>query len=123
MSNVEKKIRSLGEHLFPLFISSVVELFAAVAFCTVQCRETNAYAVAVGIVSALVCILLAFFGGSLGQSARKVIAVLLFLWWTAAVFVLTFGSPFSFTGNGYFSVWISFFLSTLYLEAEFHQPL
>lgn len=123
MSNVEKKIRSLGEHLFPLFISSLVELFSAFAFCTVQCRDTNAYAVAVGIISAIVCIALAFFGSSLGQKARQAIAAMLFLWWVAAVFILTFGSPFTFTGNGYFSVWISFCLATLYLEAEFHEAL
>lgn len=118
---IENRVRSLGEHLFPLFMASLVETFSAAAFCAGSCPGTIAYAVTVGVVSALVCIVLAVLGKRIPQKARRVVGAILIAWWTTALFILTMDEPFTFTGNGYFSVWISMFLSALYLEAQSHE--
>lgn len=120
VKKVESKVKSLGSLLFPLILASLVEFFAALAFCTNGCSGNTAYGVSVGLISFFIVLIYAFIRHKLGSTIRKITAGFLAIWWLLAAFILTFAYPFQATGNGYFSSWIALFLSVLLLEAEFY---
>lgn len=111
-----------------IFFASVFEMWAAATLCHrlndgySSCQDENAWAVAVGAISAIVClvmgILFHFAPGIAGQ-ANKFVAVFLFLLWIAGAGVVTFDAPFTTAcsefANGYFSSWVCFVVSFYYM--------
>jgi hypothetical protein len=89
-----------------LILCSVVELVAASIQCDEHgrhCVDEVAYAVAVGVVSLLFCIL-----SLVLPQFNNIFSICLLVWWIPGVYVLTFSSysgAFTTTGNGYFSTW------------------
>jgi len=114
--------------LLIIFFASVFEMWAAATLCSrlndgySSCQDEQAWAVAVGTISAFVClvmgILFVFASGIAGQ-ANKFVAVFLFVLWIFGTGVGTFDAPFhtacSEFANGYFSAWICFVLSFYYM--------
>ena len=76
-----------GLELFALFLFSIIEMSQASLDCGNQCSNILAWAVAVGVISAVICLLL--FIPQL-QPAAKYLFVFLVLLWFAAVGTLTF---------------------------------
>eukprot|EP00301_Raphidiophrys_heterophryoidea_P018912 c3900_g1_i1.p1 GENE.c3900_g1_i1~~c3900_g1_i1.p1 ORF type:complete len:331 (+),score=85.26 c3900_g1_i1:35-1027(+) len=103
-----------------LFAASAIELTAAATTCIQSnstpfrfrahsCTDQISWAISIGAIStwtSLVCL----FEPSL-QKVHIAISALLALLWVPGVGVLTFDSPFVYTGNGYFSSWIAFVAS------------
>jgi len=114
--------------LLIIFFASFFEMWAAATLCSrlndgySSCQDEQAWAVAVGTISAFVClvmgILFVFASGIAGQ-ANKFVAVFLFVLWIFGTGVGTFDAPFhtacSEFANGYFSAWICFVLSFYYM--------
>jgi len=105
-----------------ILVASCVELAQAGEHCdtkNVDCDEENGYAVAVGCVSLIVCLLyfvqFRFAPDRLSQFS-KFMPIFLFLWWGIGTLVLTFDSPFIETGNGYFACWGAVLLSIYYCQ-------
>jgi len=105
-----------------ILVASCVELAQAGENCEtkgVDCDENNGYAVAVGCVSLIVCllyiVLFRFSPATLSQF-NKFMPIFLFLWWGIGTLVLTFDSPFIETGNGYFACWGAVLLSIYYCQ-------
>lgn len=129
------------------FFSSVAEMWAAAYLCDnynnnysywkcsssgcSTCTDLEGWGVAVGAVSAIIClvfIILGMVGTQVPAIAKKIIAVLLFIWWAVGVATLTFSYKekgykydgkgayglFLGAGNGYFGTWISFFASFVF---------
>jgi hypothetical protein len=113
-----------------VLVASVVELVAAVVACdnSNSCKDERGYAVAVGAVSAFICLVAMF-----TPQLHKPLSLLLFVWWIPGVYVLTFssyaGSFASLTGNGYFASWAAmiysagFFMSQWTPETELGLPV
>ena len=53
------------------------------------------------------------------RDLRKVVSGLLLVLWTAAAVFLTFDSPFTSTGNGYFACWLGLACAVLWVYREF----
>lgn len=113
-----------------ILAASVVELAAAVIACvnSSSCKDERGYAVAVGTISAFICLVAMFV-----PQLHKPLSLLLFVWWIPGVYVLTFssyaGSFASVTGNGYFASWSAmiysagFFMSQWTQETELGLPV
>jgi len=101
--------------LWVMFFASVIELVSAGVLCdaSVNCTDEIAWAVAVGAISVFMCIIALALGDKLGP-IKLVLALLLLGLWIFGAGVLTFDSPFIFTGNGYFSCWVAFFASVVW---------
>jgi len=93
--------------------SSIVEVIEASIFCHDFCqndsvgslKQLSGYAVAVGVLSFLMCLILLV--PSVPDGVKGPVQLVLALWWTAALIALTFAS-FTFstiTMNGYLSTW------------------
>jgi len=95
--------------VFLIFMASVVVIVAAAVLCDRMnsCNNDYAFAVASGVLSALVCIIYLLARGSLPINLT---AGFLGCWWMISTGVLTFdeGDPFGGVGNGYFAVWCCF---------------
>jgi hypothetical protein len=133
------------------FFSSVAEMWAAAYLCdnynsgystwkcsskgcsVSTCTDLEGWGVAVGCVSAVICLVFIILGlvgmkDKIPDIAKKIIAVLLFIWWAVGVATLTFSYKekgytydgkgayglFLGAGNGYFGTWISFFSSFVF---------
>lgn len=70
------------------------------------------YAVICSAVTLAFNILLIFFGNKV-QAFFKWAVLVLALMWVVAVVLLTFGSPYTYTGNAYFACWAAFAASSL----------
>jgi len=102
-----------------VLVASIVELVAAVVACdnSNSCKDERGYAVAVGAVSAFICLVAMF-----APQLHKPLSLLLFVWWIPGVYVLTFsnyaGSFASQTGNGYFASWAAMIYSASFFMAQ-----
>lgn len=100
-----------------LLLASVVELCAAVANCDQDyssCTQYDAFALAAGVVSVVITLLLIFVPPL--AAYIKVISAFLVLWWIAGAGVNTFKGPFQVTGNGFFSSWACVIASMFMLQ-------
>ena len=70
------------------------------------CTKRLAWGIACGVISALVALLwhIPRTRGLL-EAHKKVIAIVLGVWWVFGVGFLTFGGPFATPNNGYFAAW------------------
>jgi len=138
-------------HVGMIAVASFFEFWAAGILCewktaldindVNQCVDEYAYAVAIGIISfvvSVVMIVLYLCAKGVAEKVQPVVAVFLFLWWVAGFIVVTFEAPFPSacgtspavtgyqtsgaasnrgggTANGYISVWIAFFASIMYM--------
>lgn len=95
--------------VFLIFMASVVVIIAAAVLCDNKnsCDNDFAFAVASGVLSALVCIIYLLARGAIPINLA---AGFLGCWWLISTGVLTFdeGDPFGDVGNGYFAVWCCF---------------
>merc|ERR1712072_87878 len=111
-----------------LFTLSFIEMWCAIAYCVQlddvnkDCEDKWAFAVVLGLFSALVCVgfglMIKFKPAMANGMVGMIMAGLLFAWWVAGVAVSTFDLPFApgssentsgtyanIAGNGYFAVW------------------
>lgn len=105
-----------------ILVASCVELAQAAENCQktgVKCDEENGFAVAVGCISLLVCLIYCacyHFAPAMLNDIGKYLPIFLFFWWGIGTIVLTFDSPFIDTGNGYFACWGAVLLSIYYCQ-------
>jgi len=100
-----------------LLLASVVELCASIAHCDQgysTCTDYDAFAVAAGVVSVVITLILIFVPALTVHI--KTIAAFLVLWWIAGSGVNTFKGPFQVTGNGFFSSWACLIASVFMLQ-------
>eukprot|EP00043_Microstomoeca_roanoka_P008376 m.80608 g.80608 ORF g.80608 m.80608 type:complete len:275 (+) comp14215_c2_seq2:505-1329(+) len=108
--------------LLLVLISSLVEMAVAADVCNVtdSCTGRQAFAVAAGAVSSILCLfqlLLLKFAPSAAESLTRVLSIFLVAWWaTGAAFNTSAKGPFNSScggargaANGYFSTWSAFF--------------
>ena len=112
-----------GSHLREmagLFVASVTLFFASVDFGD---HSTGKYGISLGVISTAASLATPYLIDTkkIGPPARKIIAASLFVLWVAAVTVLTFDSPFTATGNGYFACWGGTVCATLFAYREFFE--
>ena len=112
-----------GSHLREmagLFVSSVTLFFASVDFGD---HSTGKYGISLGVISTAASLATPYLIDTkkIGPPVRKIIAAFLFVLWVAAVTVLTFDSPFTATGNGYFACWGGTVCATLFAYREFFE--
>ena len=87
---------------FYLLIASIVNFISSIAVCTTACSlGTTIYAIIVGPVSAIICLLFLRVDSERLGGADKVLAIFLAVWWSFGFAVQTIGGPFVFTGNGF----------------------
>ena len=103
-----------------VFIGSFVEMVAASIVCRdindingLDCKEQSAWAVAVGVLSLVLCAVWLLLGAKLAliPKAELVLSVVLFILWVFGAGVCTIDDPFSLAGNGYFACWVCFIIS------------
>ncbi|KNC86310.1 hypothetical protein SARC_01534 [Sphaeroforma arctica JP610] len=130
MANIS---HTYGIALWTLAVASIVEFAVASEVCSDSgdCSDSNAWAVAVGVVSffiALIAIALNFASPGMAEKASLPIGGFLVIWWAfGAGYNTSFNGPFytsyitadnrivnSLNANGYYSTWISFFASLYY---------
>jgi len=100
-----------------LLLASVVELCASIANCDQvwsECTDYDAFALAAGVVSVVITLILIFVPALTAQV--KIIAAFLVLWWIAGAGINTFKGPFQVTGNGFFSSWACLIASVFMLQ-------
>ncbi|KAH9256131.1 hypothetical protein BASA81_005907 [Batrachochytrium salamandrivorans] len=87
-------------------IASLVELAASIPFCVpkTECHSLNAFAVALGVVSLVISLVLLGIITRLSVVLIRQVAVFLCVWWTIGGMLVTFIGPFATMGNGYFAV-------------------
>lgn len=135
----------IGARSVPLAIQAVASTVLLVAICTcpngceTEPKVKNwAYTVSAAVI-AMVFSLVGLFlvsgqadthdkvlaelpkGGPL--TAGSLLALFLFVWWGVAVGICTFDSPFTLTGNGYFSLWAGFIASLVGLGASYTNQM
>jgi predicted secreted protein len=99
-----------------LLIASIVEVGAAIKTCIpqTQCYNLNAFAISLGTISGIICIVLLPFMGRLRADTIRKVAIFFCCWWVVGGMIVTFSAPFKELGNGYFSVFAAV-LSSFYL--------
>jgi len=99
---------------FYLLLASLVEVISAAFLCGNQkttCSSQEIYALVVGCLSMVLCILLLRVDREKFQGFDKAICLFLVFWWSIAMGYLTIAGPFIDADNGFFSTWIAFFAS------------
>lgn len=84
------------------------------------CDNEDAFAVCVGLISAVLCTTMFFLNmfkcsKAIHDMAAPFFGVFLFIWWLCGVGAGTFEAPFKHTSNGYFAEWLGFFCSLYYM--------
>jgi len=103
--------------LFILAVASFVEFVSAAQQCNQQartCTRTYAFAVAIGIVTTALSVLLFIVGCTRAGTKNifnQIFSVLMLILWSAGAGIMTFNDPFTTVGNGYFASWLSFWAS------------
>ncbi len=114
-SSVGEKMNALTQRqktILLILVGSFVVMVAAADLCDddASCKDEEAWAVAVGVISLVTCAVWAAMVNKLG-AAEKFVAIFVFVLWLLGVGVCTVESPFVVAGNGYFGCWFCFILS------------
>jgi len=127
LSNAAKHLK-VSKNLFALGIISLVVMIAAAINCDKlgACEEYDGWAVACAAISFVTCLVLIimFFLDACPDclpEAAKWISLVLFVWWIAGVWCMTFKRPFEAPGNGYFGSWFAVAFAGLWC-LEMFQP-
>jgi hypothetical protein len=123
-ANSNIKVAAEQQPAFLLLLASTVEMIAAANVCANShyCEEEHGWAVAVGCLSMLTCLIVivcAFAKITLPRLIMQVIAIFLVVLWIPGVYVVTFIAPFQTVGNGYLAAWSALFLSIIFAENVF----
>jgi len=112
LTNRETGAYSDHRNAFAILASSVVEITVASLLCrdSGDCRRVNAWAVSAGAISAFVTLIFLMSYRGISE-ARVFISFFLLLLWIPGCGILTFWTPFTGLGNGYFSSWLAFLFS------------
>lgn len=114
-----------GTFMLLIAFFSMMVMIASAQVCDTtsgSCEATRGYQVAVGVISLVLGLIFGFMDyGNQFTSAnhQTAVSVFFFLWWLAAVIVLTFFGDFQNTTRaaGYFSSWGAFIISVIALVA------
>lgn len=103
-----------SRHLSLVLFASTVELIAASSTCVnTTCTGSHVFAIIIGCVSLLACILLYVLYERIGRMVSYVVGGLC-MWWLLAIIVCTFNGPFTASdgaitnANGFFATWGAF---------------
>jgi hypothetical protein len=108
-----------GRATFYVLIASIIETIAAIFFCAnITCTPNDIYAVVVGPISIIICLVFLRVGPEKLGGADKFMAIFLVIWWTVGMGVLTISGPFLFGGNGFFACWAGFLVSFFVAQAK-----
>jgi len=128
MSEEEKYQIGVLQALIGLLIASLVEMIQAAKVCSDEekCEGSEAFAVALGTISSLLCfgIIIAnrcvkrsrksfVYNKKIDENLLPYVSIFLTIWWVIGVVMCTFDAPFEATGNGYFACWMAL-LASLY---------
>jgi len=118
MDQLKGASSSYLREMFGLLVSSLTLFFASIDFVG---HSTGSYGMSLGIISAVVTVAATYLVETkkIGAPIRKVVSGLLLVLWTAAAVFLTFDSPFTSTGNGYFACWLGLACAVLWVYREF----
>lgn len=106
--------------MFGLFFSSLTLFLASIDFVK---TSNGAYGLSLGVISAVVCAAATYLveGKKIGAPLRKGVSGVLLVLWAVAAILLTFASPFTSTGNGYFACWFGLACAALWVYREFFE--
>ena len=93
-----------------LFLASIVVTWASIAVCSEAdyCKDYFGWAVACSLISSFFLLLLHIpVLGSKLDGLSKPISAFFCAWWIVGVITMTFKSPFTFAGNGFFGAWVA----------------
>lgn len=116
-SSMDKVQVSPRRPLIYLAVASAVEMGAAIAPCNANCMNYPAWAITLGVVSLFMSLVLIFAAPTAQKAHLRYIAMFLIIWWVVGTGVVTFGSPFLSTGNGYFASFAAVFASVGFLQS------
>jgi hypothetical protein len=125
-----------GTFILLIAFFSLIVMIASAQVCdndmpNGSCHSTRGYQVAAGLISLFIAFIFGIleFGGCLTHIPTQVgVSAFLFLWWVAAVIVLTFFGDFTTTdlAAGYFATWGAFIvaiLSLVHVSSSFETGL
>jgi len=114
-----REYKSRTKWLVGLAVASCIVLFAAIETVG-QGNGASTFGLIAGIFSAALSALVFYLvdRNKLGAKGVKAFALFFVALWIAAAIVLTFGGPFSRTGNGYFATWAATFCAVCLLYEE-----
>ena len=83
----------------------------------------GAFGMSLGIISTVICVAATYLveAKKVGAPLRKGVSAVLLVLWAAAAVLLTFDSPFTSTGNGYFACWLGLACAALWVYREFFE--
>lgn len=121
--SVDDALHSMRSPLLLLIVSSAVVMGAAIGPCSPSsaCTSYNAFAVSLGTISLIICLVLFFAAPRAPANVNKVFGTFLLLWWVVGFCVVTFGGPFVSPGNGYFASAASVLASIKYFRLGTQQ--
>jgi len=110
---VEQAAYKLRSPLLFIMVASAIEMGAAIGPCSPsdKCVSYNAFAIALGVVSLGLSIILVLAAPHLPATVMKVFGVFFIVWWIVGFCVVTFGGPFVTPGNGYFASAVAVIMS------------
>jgi len=101
-----------------IFVTSAAVLIEAARIChdlergnRSDCKDENAFAVAVGgfgVLLSLLLMIVIILPAHISRPLCQVFGILLAAAWIAGAGILTFRTPFTYLGNGYFGSWLAF---------------
>jgi len=123
MQSIKSASTSYLREMFGLLVSSVSLFFASIDFAS---HQTGAYGVSLGVISTVVTVAITYLIdkkkiGAAGAPIRKAVSAVLLILWSFAALILTFDSPFTSTGNGYFACWYGVISASLFVYREFFE--
>jgi len=102
-----------------LVVASGIEMGASIGPCNPQslCYSYRAFAVALGSISLFISLILLLGSSKIPRNVMRYTAFFMILWWVIGTGVVTFGGPFTNTGNGYFASFAAVISSLAFLRS------